>query len=72
MSDLLVIDVSMKAGRGHVVLAAGAHRPGSAKLVTLEFPLEDVPDGPYPDTEETIVRDAKAILQEANLALDER
>lgn len=72
MVDLLVIDVSVKAGRGHVVLAAGAHSPGAAKLVTLEFPIGDIPDGSYPEQEETIVRDAKAILREANLALDER
>ena len=72
MTDLLVIDVSVKAGRGHVVLAAGAHDPSSAKLVTLEFPLEAELGGDYPQKEETIVRDAKAILREAGVALDER
>jgi hypothetical protein len=72
MTDLLVIDVSVKSGRGHVVLAASAHDPTSAKLIRLEFPLEREPDGSYPETEETIVRDAKAVLQEAGLALDER
>lgn len=72
MTELLVIDVSVKGGRGHVVLAAGAHRPSAAKLVTLEFPLDLGLDGSYPEKEETIVRDAKAILREANLALDER
>lgn len=72
MPDLLVIDVSVKGGRGHVVLAAGAHDPSSAKLVTLEFPLDEEPGGSYPEKEETIVRDAKAILREADAALDHR
>jgi len=72
MTDLLVIDVSVKGGKGHVVLAAGSHKPSAAKLITLEFPLGAEPDGSYPEKEETIVRDAKAILREANLALDER
>lgn len=72
MSDLLVIDVSVKSGRGHVVLAAAAHAPHSAKLVTLEFPLDALPDGSYREKEETIVRDALAVLSEARLALDER
>ena len=72
MTNLLVIDVSVKSGRGHVVLAAGAHKKGASTRVTLEFPLDEEPDGPYPQREEVIVRDAKAILREANIALDER
>ncbi|TDR93436.1 hypothetical protein [Enterovirga rhinocerotis] len=72
MSDLLVIGVSVKEGRGHVVLAARAHDPASAKHVTIDFPLHREPNGPYPDKEETIVRDAKAVLREARAALDER
>ena len=72
MTDLLVIDVSVRAGRGHVVLAARAHDPGAAKLITLEFPLAREPEGPYPLKEETIVRDAKQMLREASAALDER
>ena len=72
MTNLLVIDVSVRDGRGHVVLAAGAHEPHSSKIVRLEFPLDDLPDGSYPEKEETIVRDAKAILREANVALDLR
>lgn len=72
MTELLVIDVSVKGGRGHVVLAAGSHDPHAAKLVRLEFPIDEEPGGSYPEKEETLVRDAKAILREANLALDER
>ncbi len=72
MTELLVIGVSVKGGRGHVVLAAGSHDPTSAKHVTLEFPLHGEPDGSYPQIEETIVKDAKAVLNEARAALDER
>jgi hypothetical protein len=69
MTDLLVIDVSVKSGRGHVVLAAEGRDPSSAKLITLEFPLDRLPAGPYPEQEAKIVQDAQAILHEASTAL---
>ena len=70
MTELLVIGVSVKGGRGHVVLAARAHDPASAKHITIDFPLHGEPDGSYPDQEETIVKDAKAVLNEARAALE--
>lgn len=69
MADLLVIDVSLKGGKGHVVLADQAHDPDTSRLITLEFPLDRRPVGPYPDKEEQIVRDAQAVLREASAAL---
>ena len=72
MSDLLVIDVSVKEGKGHVVLADKAHDPRSARLITMEFPLDGRPFGPYTMQEEQIVRDAQAVLREATAALRER
>lgn len=54
------------------MLAAGSHDPSASKLITMEFPLDGILGGSYPEKEETIVRDAKAILREANLALDQR
>ena len=72
MSDLLVIDVSVKAGRGHVVLAGPAHDPARTTLITLEFPLDEVPGGPYPEQEARLVLDAQAVLRDASAALRER
>lgn len=69
MTDLLVIDVSVKSGKGHVVLAARGHDPSHEKLITLEFPLDGRPEGPYREQEDQIVRDAQAVLREASAAL---
>lgn len=72
MTELLVIDVSVKDGKGHVVLADKAHDPQAARLITMEFPLDGQPWGSYPTQEEQIVRDAQAVLREATAALRER
>ena len=72
MTDLMVIDVSVKGGRGHVVLSGPASDPARAKLVALEFPLDRLPEGSYPEQEERLVRDAEAVLREAAAALQER
>lgn len=72
MSDLLVIDVRVKDGRGHVVLAGPARDPASATLVTLEFPLDHDMHGAYPEREARLVADAQAVLREASAALRER
>lgn len=69
MTDLLVIDVSVKLGKGRVVLAAQGHDPSSETLITLEFPLDQRPEGPYREQEEQIVRDAQAVLRDASAAL---
>lgn len=72
MTELLVIDVRVKDGRGHVVLAGPAHDPASTKLVTLEFPLDHEMRGPYPEREARLVADAQIVLREASAALRER
>lgn len=72
MTDLFVIDVSVRSGQGHVVLAARGAEPTAETLVTLHFPLEAPPPGSPPEREERLVRDAQALLRQASHALRER
>lgn len=70
--DLLVIDVRLKDGRGHVVLADLGHDPLVGRHITLDFPVEHRPEGPYPERERRIVEDAQEVLAAARAALDQR
>lgn len=72
MTSLLVIDARVKDGKGHVVLADQAGDPLAGRHITLEFPLDHRPRGPYPEREEALVQDAKAVLRAASAALDDR
>ncbi len=72
MTSLLVIDARVKDGKGQVILADQAGDPLAGRHVTLEFPLDRHPRGPYREQEEALVRDAKAVLRAASAALDER
>jgi hypothetical protein len=67
--DLKVIAITGKDGRAHVVLADQAHDPGSARLVTLEFPVEPQGDAPYAEREAEIAEAAAAVLKEAGAML---
>ena len=72
MTDLLVLDLRVKDGRGHVILADQAGDPLAGRHITLEFPLDHQVAGNYPEMEEQLVRDAQAVLREASAALKER
>ena len=70
--DLLVIDVRLRDGRGHVVLADKGRDPLVGRHITLDFPLEHRPEGSYPERERLIVEDAQEVLAAARRALDRR
>jgi hypothetical protein len=70
--DLKVVDISVKNGKGSVVLVDRAHDRPTATAVTLEFPLGQQPPGAFEEREEVIARDAQALLAAARQALDER
>lgn len=72
MSELLVIDVRVKDGKGHVILADRAGDPLQGRHITLEFPIGGRPRGSYPEQEAELVRSAQAVLRDATVALDER
>lgn len=70
--DLLVIDVSVKGGKGRVVLSDQNHDAATARVITLEFPMERVPAGSFSEREARIVEDAQAVLRAADAALQAR
>ena len=72
MHDLLVIDVRVKDGKGHVILADRAGDPLAGRHIVLEFPIGRDPEGSYPEREAELVAGAKAVLEEASAALDAR
>jgi hypothetical protein len=67
--DLKVIAITGKDGRGHVVLADQAHDPATARLVTLEVPVEAHEDVPYAEREAAIAEAASVVLREAGAKL---
>jgi hypothetical protein len=70
--DLKVVDISVRNGKGSVVLVDRAHDRPTAAAVTLEFPLGQEPPGGFDEREEVISRDAQALLAAAREALKER
>jgi hypothetical protein len=70
--DLLVIDVRLKDGRGHVVLADKGCDPLGGRHVTLDFPIGHPVEGPYREREQRLVEDAQEVLAAARAALDQR
>jgi len=57
-------------GKGHVVLADQAHDEASSCRVELRFPLGTKPGQGFTDREEQVIRDARAVLAAALVALD--
>ena len=70
--DLFAITISITDGKGHVVLADQAHDEASSCRVELRFPLGIKPGQGFSDREEQVIRDARAVLAAALVALDRR
>src|SRR3954453_6212657 len=70
--DLFAITISITDGKGHVVLADQAHGEASSCRVELRFPLGIKPGQGFSDREEQVIRDARAVLAAALVALDRR
>jgi hypothetical protein len=68
--DLFAITISITDGKGHVVLADQAHDEASSSRVELRFPLGTKPEEDFVAREEQIIRDGRAVLAAALVALD--
>ncbi|WP_336492474.1 hypothetical protein [Methylobacterium nigriterrae] len=68
---LLPIAISIKGNRGEVVLVDQAHDPASSRRVALEFPLPLKPETGFSNREEQVIREARAVIAAALIALDE-
>ena len=62
--DLFAITISITDGKGHV--------EASSCRVELRFPLGIKPGQGFADREEQVIRDARAVLAAALVALDRR
>jgi hypothetical protein len=70
--DLFAITISITDGKGHVVLADQAHDEASSSRIELRFPLSTKPGEGLATREEQIIRDGRAVLAAALVALDRR
>ena len=70
--DLFPITISINDGKGHVVLADQAHDEASSSRIELRFPLGTKPEADFAAREEQIIRDGRAVLAAALVALDRR
>jgi hypothetical protein len=70
--DLFAITISINDGKGHVVLADQVHDEASSSRVELRFPLGTKPGADFATREEQIIRDGRAVLAAALVALDRR
>jgi hypothetical protein len=68
--DLFAITISITDGKGHVVLADQAHDEASSSRIELRFPLSTKPGEGLATREEQIIRDGRAVLAAALVALD--
>jgi hypothetical protein len=68
--DLFAITISITDGKGHVVLADQAHDEALSSRVELRFPLGTKPEADFATREEEIIRDGRAVLAAALVALD--
>ena len=62
--------ISITDGKGHVVLADQAHDETSSSWVERRFPLGTNPEEDFATREEQVIRDARAVLAVAPVALD--
>ena len=69
---LFAITISITDGKGHVVLADQVHDEASSCRVELRFPLGIEPGQGFTDREEPVIRDVRAVLAAALVALARR
>ena len=70
--DLFAITISITDGKGHVVLADEAHDDASLSRAERRFPLGTKPEEDFATREDQIIRDGRAVLAAALVALDRR
>ena len=70
--DLLAITISITDSKGHVVLADQAHDEALFSRAELRFLLGTKPGEDFASREEQIIRDGRAVLAAALVALDRR
>ncbi len=70
--DLQVIEISVRDGKGCVVLADQAHTQDLSRRVVLEFPLPASFEDTFSWREEHVAREAKHLLSAAIQALENR
>ncbi len=68
--DLFAITISINDGKGYVVLADQAHDEASSSRVERRFPLGTKPEADFATREDQIIRDGRAVLAAALVALD--